>query len=238
MILDDLKIRIKPLADRIDALSLRERGIVFVAILGVLYFVSAHLMFAPMKTEQDRLQKQLQSKREQIQVIENQVQIVLTGGAHDSNPVKRERFNALQTNLKMIDGALQKVTTGLVPPKEMARLVELVLVKNKGLQVTKVESLPATPLIDENLAPNPNDHARVVKVGATPAAGMMVYKHGMRIELKGNYMDILRYLKALEGLPWKVFWGQATLQSEEHSAASKLTLLIYTLSTQDSWITL
>jgi len=236
MTLDDLKVRLKPLADRIDALSLRERGIIFVAILGVLYFVAVNLMFTPIRAEQDRLQKQLQSKREQTQLIENQVQIVVTGGVQGADAVKRERFNALQTNLKMIDEALAKVTTGLVPPKEMARLVELVLVKNKGLQVIKVESLPAAPLIEENPASNPNDRAGGAKIGPTPA-GLMVYKHGMRIELKGSYMDILRYLRALEGLPWKVFWGQATLQTEEHPV-SKLTLLIYTLSTQDSWITL
>jgi len=236
MTLDDLKVRLKPLADRIDALSLRERGIIFVAILGVLYFVAANLLFTPVKAEQERLQKQLQSKREQIQAIENQVQLVLTGGAHDPDAAKRERFNALQANLTAIDEALKQVTTGLVPPKEMARLVEQVLVKNTGLQILKVESLPATPLIDENPAPNPNERARGAKAGPTPA-GLMVYKHGMRIELKGSYMDILRYLHALEGLPWKVFWGQATLQTEQHPA-SKLTLLIYTLSTQDSWITL
>jgi MSHA biogenesis protein MshJ len=237
MTLDDLKVRLKPLADRIDALSLRERGIIFVAILGALYFVAVNLLFTPIRAEQDRLQKQLQSKREQTQLIENQVQIVVTGGVQGADVAKRERLNALQTNLSMIDEALKKVTTGLVPPKEMARLVELVLVKNKGLQVIKVESLPAAPLIEENPAPNPNDRARGAKAGSTPAAGLMVYKHGMRIELKGSYMDILRYLHALEDLPWKVFWGQATLQTEEYPA-SKLTLLIYTLSTQDSWITL
>lgn len=237
MTLDDLKIRIKPYIDRIDALSLRERGILFVAMLGMLYFVAVHLMFAPMQAEKDRLQKQLQGKHEQIRLTEDQIQIVLTSGVTDPDAAKRERFSLLQAKLKAIDEVLAKVTTGLVSPKEMTRLVEQMLVKNRGLQVVKVESLPATPLIEDAPPPTPNDRARNGRVAVPPAAGLVVYKHGMRVELKGSYMDILRYLRALEGLPWKVFWGQATLQVE-NQPISKLTLVIYTLSTQDSWITL
>ena len=63
----------------------------------------------------------------------------------------------------------------------------------------------------------------------------MVYKHGMRVELRGGYMDILRYLKSLEALPWKVFWGQAVLKTEKYPD-SRLDLLIYTLSTHEGWI--
>jgi MSHA biogenesis protein MshJ len=59
----------------------------------------------------------------------------------------------------------------------------------------------------------------------------------MRIELKGSYLDILGYLHALEALPWKVFWGQATLQTEKYPV-SHITLLIYTLSTREGWIAL
>jgi MSHA biogenesis protein MshJ len=143
------------------------------------------------------------------------------GGAPDASSPAGSRLVMLRQQLKGLDDTLAQTTTGLVSPKEMARLVEQVLSRNRRLTVVKVESLPATPLVD-------------VAAGAT-AGQAGVYKHGMRIELRGNYLDILAYLKALESLSWRVFWGQASLQSDGQSA-SRFTLQIYTLSTHESWI--
>jgi MSHA biogenesis protein MshJ len=103
----------------------------------------------------------------------------------------------------------------------MARLVEQMLLKNRGLRVMKVESIPATPLLNV--------------VESAVGSGPMVYRHGMNIEIKGGYLDILRYLKSLEALPWKVFWGKVTLKTEQHPV-SHVSLLIYTLSTHEAWI--
>ena len=57
----------------------------------------------------------------------------------------------------------------------------------------------------------------------------------MNIEVKGGYLDVMRYLKSLEGLPWKVFWGKVTLKAEKYPD-SRVNLLIYTLSTHEAWI--
>jgi len=221
MQLADLKIQLQSFAARIDAMSIRERGLIFVTVLVAVYFMTANVLFGPVSTQKDRLQKEVSQKQEETRALEIQVQSLLASGEQDPESTKRKKIEALQENLKTMDAALSRVTAGSVPPKEMARLVEQMLLKNRGLQLMKMESLPATPLLE---AP---------KEGA-PAEGM-VYKHGMRIELKGNYLDILRYLKALEDMEWKVFWGQVTLQTEKHPV-SKVNLLIYTLSTHEAWI--
>jgi MSHA biogenesis protein MshJ len=96
-----------------------------------------------------------------------------------------------------------------------------VLTRNRALQVVKVEGLAPVPVEGEAAAQ------------AVPASG--VYKHGMRIEVRGRYTDLVSYLRALEDLPWRVFWGQATLASEDYPM-SRLTLTIYTLSLRQSWI--
>lgn len=233
MQIDDFKSQFKQFADRVDARNLRERGIIFVTILVALYMLAVNLLFKPLQIEKDRQQQQLQVKRDQIQAIEAQLQSILSGGAHDPDAAKRERFAVLQQNLKTTDTVLAQVTTGLVPPKEMARLVEQMLLKSRGIEVIKVESLPAAPLIAEPAGAKPVERTSSQAV----ASGAMVYKHGMRLELKGNYLDILNYLRALEGLPWKVFWGQATLQTEKYPISS-VSLLIYTLSTHEGWIAL
>ncbi|MEX2163350.1 MAG: hypothetical protein WD823_03805 [Sulfuricaulis sp.] len=223
MALENLQSQFKDLTHRIDAMSLRERALIFITLLVALYFIAVHVIFGPIGLEKDRIQKQITQKREETRLMEVQVQGILSAGGQDPQLAKQKKLAALQENLKHMDASLQKVTTGLVPPKEMARLVEQMLLKNRGLQVIKLESLPAAPLLE--------------KTGGSGGKAVegMVYKHGMRIEFKGGYMDTLRYLKSLEGMPWKVFWGQVALSAEKYPD-SRVNLLIYTLSTHQGWI--
>ena len=107
-------------------------------------------------------------------------------------------------------------------------MVREVLAKNRTLQVVKLENLPAEPLDEAKNAATPttqpvkNDAARV-------------YRHGMRIELRGQYLDIVRYLRALEAMQSKVFWGEVQFQSEVYPV-SRVTLVIYTISLNQAWL--
>jgi MSHA biogenesis protein MshJ len=229
--MNQIKQRLKPLLDRIDALALRERGLLFVGLLAILYVVAANLVFVPMNVEKTRLEAQLKGKHNEIQALESQITALATGDTPGAGSEKKDKLTALQERLRVLDETLGKVTSGLVSPKEMTRLVEQVLLKSKRLEIVKLESLPPAPLVGDGKGGNP-------PAASEPAAAAgMVYKHGMRIELKGSYLDILGYLHALEALPWKVFWGQATLQTEKYPV-SHITLLIYTLSTREGWIAL
>jgi MSHA biogenesis protein MshJ len=220
MISDDLKKQFQGFAGRVDAMSLRERAMIFITLLVALYFLAVNVLFSPLNAEKDRLQQQVNQKRQETQALEMQVQ-ALAGSGEDPEAAKRKRLEALRENLKVMDTELARVTAGLVPPREMTRLIEQMLLKNRGLQVLRVESIPATPLL--NVAEN------------TASSSPMVYKHGMHVEVKGGYLDILRYLKSLEALPWKVFWGKATLKTEKYPD-SRVSLVIYTLSTHEAWI--
>jgi len=105
----------------------------------------------------------------------------------------------------------------------MAKLLEQILARSHGLQLVKIESLPRALAVEETASTN------------VKTLGAIVYKHGVRIEVTGRYFDIINYLKALEALPWKVYWGQVALETEQYPT-SKLTLVIYTLSRHTGWI--
>lgn len=219
----DLKTRIRKYMERIDALTLRERGIVFVGIMTVLYVIAANLLFPPLFSEQTRLQQQLKSKRDQLRTFEAQIQVALAKGAQDPNAPLRAKLVELEKKDKTLDQAMGAVMARLVSPKDMARLMQDILRKNRKLELIRIESLPPEVL---------GADAAKTKL---PGAGLMAYRHGMRIELKGQYLDVLAYLHALENMPWKVYWGQVSLQVETYPV-SKVTLQIYTLSTHESWI--
>lgn len=224
--MDDLKQKLKQLAERIDALSVRERGLVFVSVLAVLYLVAYNVVFAPLRAEQARLERDLKSKYQQVQAVDKQLNALLTATDPAADTVNRNKLAALRQQLAELDANMDRMTAGVVTPKEMAKLVEEMLTRNRNLALVKLEALPATSI---------DGQARPAADSAAATTDVAVYRHGMRIEFKGRYFDIVEYLKTLEKLPWKVFWGEVTLEADEYPV-SKVTLVIYTLSRYPGWI--
>ena len=216
----NLRKAVRQLGERIDAMSLRERGLIFITVLVVLYFAANGLLFGPLHKQQQRLEGELKAKREQAAAMNAQVQRIVYEGTRDPDKENAEKLKALRARIAGLDPQLARVTQGLVSPRDMARFMEQVLTRNRALQVIRLEALEPIPLEGQ---------------AGPAAAGREVYKHGMRIEVRGRYGDLVNYLRAMENLPWKVFWGQVTLASEDYPM-SRLTLTIYTLSLRQGWI--
>jgi MSHA biogenesis protein MshJ len=208
------------LAARIDALSLRERAILFVTLLAVLFLIADNLVFPGVRAEHRRLSAEVGAKVEQMRAMNSAHAALAVEAAEDPAAAHARRVAALEARLAAVEGPATELVASLVSPQEMPRLVRQMLARNRGLTVVKVENLPAAPLT-----------AQPAGAAAAPAA---VYKHGMRIELRGQYLDMIRYLQDLEGMSWKVLWGEARLDSD--GSVSTLSLLFYTLSLDKAWI--
>jgi MSHA biogenesis protein MshJ len=219
--------------ERIDALSLRERAILFVGVLAALFLIASNVAFQSLFAERTRLDRELAGKREQTRALQAQIEQTAAERGRDPNEVNRKRLAELKSQLQQREGALSTVLHGVVSPREMARMVEQVLARNRALTVVSVENLAAVPLADEGSTDAAAGQPAAEGKPAAASGGM--YKHGLRIELTGRYPDIMRYLHALETLPWKVFWGEVRLQTENYPM-SRVTLVIYTLSLDDAWI--
>lgn len=214
-----LQARLKPVFDRIDALSLRERGLIFVGVMAVIYIAAMSLLLTPLRAEHNRLEAALRAKSEQAQAANRQIQILLGSSEAEIDAPQRQRIAALGRELAGLDEQLETITGGTVSPQQMAKLLEQMLARNGVVQLVKIESLPPTLAVQEVASP------RAVANSPGPA----IYKHGVRIELRGRYFDIVEYLTAIERLPWKMFWGQVSLESDKYPF-SKVTLVVYTLS--------
>ena len=72
--------------------------------------------------------------------------------------------------------------------------------------------------------------------GQAPAPALL-YRHGVEVTVRGNYLDMIDYMSALEAMPTRLFWGRAQLDVEAYPAA-RLTLTLYTLSLDRKWMKL
>jgi MSHA biogenesis protein MshJ len=212
----------------------RERGAIIAAGLAVVAYILYMFLLAPQNGEQNRLREKAQELQQQTDLLRKQVSEIQQSYGQTVDASGQARLEALRAQLKATDPALAEVARALVSPKEMASLVEQALRQNRALEVVSIENLPATPLTESLPAPADAAGTGTPAPEAAAAEGGF-YKHGMAIEVRGRYTDIVSYLRALENLPWKVFWGQVTLVAEDYPK-SRVRLVVYTLSLDPKWI--
>ena len=216
---------IKRIGARIDGMTLRERTIMFISLLVALFLLADQVLFPGLRNQQKQLEKQTSDQIVQINTINDQITRIVRENTEDPDVLLRARLAELNQHYAALETSSADITRGLVSPREMARLAQTLLRDNSALQLVKAENLPAEaiPLIE-------ND-----KPGAAGVAGPSVYRHGLRLQVKGRYADIVRYLHTLERLNWRVMWGEVKLETRQYPATTA-TLTLYTLSLDKAWI--
>lgn len=197
------------LGSRIDALSLRERGILLAVALLVLYAVSNQLFIAPTLHS-------LQQKRVEIAELQTKLTALQTRagrlGQHAQDPLAQRNAHIaeLETRLAAQDAQFEAQLGRLVRPQQAAPLLRDVLGQSPDLRLLGLESAPGEPLL-----PDSTRTARIVR-----------YDLNLRVE--GGYLAALDYLQRLEHLPWSLFWDGLSLEVREYPR-SEIQLTVYTL---------
>lgn len=229
------------LVSRIDALSLRERAMIFAMAAVILITLVTTVLLDPQFAKQKQLSERIKQEQGKTAEIQAEIQQKVRAQATDPDAANRMRLQALKQQSAQMQGAMRDVQKGLVPPDKMSELLENILKQNGRLRLVSLKTLPVTDLNElvatesktagEKTAAAPASPAKPVN---QPAAGF-VYMHGVEIMVQGGYLDMMNYLAALEAMPWQLFWGRAKLSVDEYPKTT-LTLTLFTLSLDKAWL--
>lgn len=214
--------RLGALPIRIDELTLRERGMLFLVIVALLYVVIDSLLIAPQEQTQKRLLNDIGTIRADITQLEQQKLAIINNHNVDPNAAERRTLQQLNASTQQIEGQIKEAVDGLIEPQEMARALESVLKKQQQLDFVRIENLGTKPLLDVE----PTE-------GNVSDAG--IYIHTMRIELEGSFYQTRDYLQALEQLPWRFHWQSVELTIIDYPLA-RVVITVNTLSLSEGWI--
>ena len=234
-----IRQRVLQLAARMDALSLRERGMVFGATVAVLAFAGHTFVLAPQAAKQAALRTQIDQQHAAIAAIDGEITARVEGSRIDPDAQSRARLNTMQQEMGQLGSQLLALEHGLVPPERMGPLVDGILRANGRLKLVSMRTLPAEPLAAPGTAPAAAA-APAASAGAAPAAASdvpLLYRHGVEVTVRGNYLDMVDYMSALDAMPTRMFWGRARLDVETYPGA-RLTLTLHTLSLDRQWMKL
>lgn len=214
-------------SERIDAMMLRERAIVFFAAALVLLFLFDAMLSGPVTDRQRKVARQLAQKQMDTRRIQEQVQLLIGRHRQDPNAEQRAQIEELKQRLAEIDVQLAEKQHELVAPDRVPGLLEEMLRRERGLQLVDLRSLPPEPLFE--------NQAGSTSADGTAVATLQAYRHGVELTVRGGYFDLVRYLDDLEQLPLRMFWRQIDIDGEAYPRIT-MKLSVYTLSLERTWV--
>lgn len=211
------------LSAMIDAATLRERLLLFIA-LGVVVVAIADSVFISPVAERDRkLRAAIAGQQAELETIEKYIRSMVNARGVDPDAPTRARHQELTDQLARLDSQISQEQERFTSPDRMSKVLEETLHGSRGVRLVQLKSLPAETLADS-----------AVTTGTARSEHTKIFRHGFELTVSGTYADLYAYLRNMEKLP-RMYWGKAVLAVDEYPR-STLTLTVYTLSLDRVWI--
>lgn len=217
-------------AARLDAMANRERILAFCAAVGVLFLVMYVGFLNPSGGRLRLLRQQLATDSDAVTALETQKQALMTELRTHPDEQFARRIETADRRIEDLDREIQSLGSGLATPERMAGLVKDVLARSPNIALVTMRNLPPTPLFE---------HADAVKGadGAAVAHEGELYRHGIEITVEGPWPALVGYAERLESLPARVLWNRTHIDASAWPRVT-MTLNLYTLSLERTWLTL
>ncbi|OFA09165.1 hypothetical protein [Duganella phyllosphaerae] len=139
---------------KLDAMTLRERALVFLTATGLILFLLYTMAVEPMLSRQAMLLAEIAQQQNQISGIDTEIAARAQGFVVDPDAQARAELNQAQAEIDTVGARLQAVQKGLVAPEKIAPLLEHLLRGNGKLTLVALRTLPVTGM-NEAAAPAP-----------------------------------------------------------------------------------
>jgi MSHA biogenesis protein MshJ len=214
--------RMRPFIERLDALTLRERVIIFGAGVALVYIAWQTLLMEPLAARAKIAEQHLADANREMAAIDQ------VGAASAQNPAVAAalRNRALAERLGALDKELNSVAQGYVPPQRMTELLRQLISLEHGLKLVSLANLPVQSL------------SRAAGSAAdTPLAAddRGPFLHPVEIVVEGDYGSVVAYLRALEAMPWRIHWREVELTAGDYPQ-NRVRIVIGALSLSRDWM--
>lgn len=212
--------------ERFQERSLRERAVLSIALVGVLFLLVDALFLRPAAAELERIDRLTVAARDEVGVLEGEL---ATFGQVEFTPEQRlflERRKRVEAELDAINQDIAGEIAELVPPESIVSVLERMLESDPRLKLVEVRSEAPHHVGSDSL------HATDSSV---LDATKRLYRHGLRIEIEGDFASTLDYLERVETSPWHLLWDRFEYRVEDYPNA-RVTIDLHTVSEQEEWI--
>ena len=183
------------IATRVNAMTLRERFLLFACVIAALGAITYLLFISPLTAQQKRLVEQIDNKSAEMdmRIDETNAQISIR---------RRERMNEvnvaarkLQADIALVEKEIAAMSTTGVDAAAVSTILKRVLQRADRVALVRV-----LPVVAEPTAAN--------------ARGASASPSGLDITVAGNYLDLMQYLALLEKEMPQARWGNLLVKAD------------------------
>jgi MSHA biogenesis protein MshJ len=233
---------LKPWMARFDRLSLRQRAGLVAATAAVLYFVLSPALVGQNGARSNAHRKRIETQKTELEAVRKDSRELSEALKRDPNAQQQAQLDGIKRTIVEADALLAQLDR--VAPQAAGAVLREVLAATPGLELVSLRTLPAT--LEFQSKSVPVTPANPVPAAATPAPGAKdaapkpemaprsprsIYRNGIEISIKGNYLALLPYLEKLQKYPGRLYWTDVSLEVQSYPVAV-LRLNVYTLSGQ------
>ena len=213
------------------------QAVVVLGVVFLLYFAVDSLLIQPAINEYELMQKETEKTIENRKKLEKEVQLLSKEMKAATDFVSDKQLQALKEELIQLEKRITNASGQFVEAKKMSGFLNDLLKTGKKLELLSVEKLPLEFMMlktinaeIESSSPSNADNGLLI-------SEEKVFRHGVKIKFSGSYREILKYMQAVEQLPWRIFWQSSELVTSQYPK-SIVSFELYTLSRDENWLTL
>lgn len=225
-----MKEKLSQIAENFNGRNIRERGLITVSILAVIYLLWDFAFYAGLMQETNAVNAREKQAQQDMLILTSEQKVLVKALTADPAAPKRREVVRLEQELKGLDEELENLSVGLVSAEKLPQILYDMLGATQGLRFKGVETL--TPYNLQLMAAqtgSEDEETLTAEISSEPAVG--VFKHSVIIEIEGSYFNVVKYIQELEKLPWRFYWESIDYQVENYPTA-KAVIEVYTLSTE------
>lgn len=206
------------------AFSTRERFLILFAVVAVAYQLADLVILDRQFTRIDEINRTIAQDNRTMVAKSAELRALTMRDRDDPNARLREQVDRARDQVELLQARISGVTGEMITPQDMARFLEELLANDNELTMLRLRTLDARPLLSGADRTDSNK--------SRPDA---LHRHGFELEFSGGYLATLRYLQALESLPWRFFWDSVDYEVIDYPQ-SIVRLKLHTLSVSEDWI--
>lgn len=229
-----LKSQFRDFSARFDERSAAEKLLLAVVVIGLVLWLYFILAFEPLSASVQSAQQQLTTTQARLTAMQQREQIAITTGNEDPNLAVRQRIERAIADQMALQSRIEELTGNLVTPQSMTRLLTSMLEQRDGLALVRVENQMPEPMrsYEEMVAESESDAPAMTNRNTDQ---LQVYKHSLALELEGDFLSLINYLRSVESFNERFFWDEISFTQTEWPNA-RITLRLHTLSAEEGFV--
>lgn len=208
-----MDLQLKNLHNWFIARNQRERFILLIIFLSLLYLSWYFVLAESLWQNQNNLALNIETAQQKLSTIKAQINIYTD---NSDNPQLLQEHQQLVRQLKQLDHMLNQNKQSILSAEQ--QLLALKALLNSSQELTLLDFTNLTPGPEQKLAFNLTNQA---------------YQHDILLKFNGSYFAVLRYLQQLDELPWRFYWDGLDYKVSNYPAA-QITLKLHILSTEEN----